>query len=658
MSGESAVSNDTTPKNGTNEQTKVDNLKQTAKNSNERRETIEKRTKEKKKEKSQNAEQERSTEKEKAEKTKENNSSKQINEDNTARRTELDDEKLNDQDPKNVQQKIETSIENKSDDEVRLSKEKRSDGKETAEATQDKTSRNPIKPIDDDTNDVDHSSHTVPDNSKENEMEESSELDNNKESGQNSNEGGQKIETSYVEKNDEVFRPSEGKRRERKESAVRDHENTSCGQIISAEDGSISDDPESVRANSRATDTENDIDERKKLGTKEESTKDLNEDEIGTSNEVKSDGEVESDVEDSSTKEERIDRNKTASVTKDEISSSEIKPIGDYTKFVDPSSQVIQEINLETDTEIDFDERKELGTKEGTAKDLNEGKIKTSEEAKCDGEDASTIEERIYLIDTASATNDKKSGCEIQAIVDYTTYLPPSSRVCRDHSLETEIETDVHKPKEKGTKKESAQILNEGRDKIETTNEMRSDGEVAATKEERSDLMGISWSTKDETSESEIKPIEDDPQYFAPSSQVVAEDSQATDTEIDVDVRKELGTKKENVNDINEGQDKIGTSKEFKCDGEDASTKEEGSDRNETASVTKDEITSSEVNPFENDTKYVAPSSREFASFKEEGRNGSTEANQDGTLSSDKNRLRMRRNCSILSLTSSSTVCP
>ncbi|GBO24522.1 hypothetical protein AVEN_237998-1 [Araneus ventricosus] len=634
MSGGSAVSNVATAKNDTNEQTqiKVDNLKQTAKNSNEGREKTEKRTKEKKKEKSQSADQERSTEKEETEKTKENNSSKQINENDTEssasvylvdvknkgevgqkskfeERRELNDEKWNVQDSNNLQQKIKTSIEYKSDDEVRSSKEKRSDGKETAEATQDKTSRNTIKPIDDDTNDVDHSSHTVPDNSKENEMEESSELDNNKDSGQNSNEGGQKIETSYDEKNDEGSWPSE------ESSDMIDTGSATKDEASESEKKPMQDDTKRVAPSSQvfddirqASEFETELDERKEIGTKEESSKDLNEglQKIETSIEMKSDDE------DASTKEERSDMNDTGSATTDEAYESEKKPMQDDTKFVSPSSELVLENSLQASTEAKVDERKEIGTKEESTKDLNEGidKIETSNEVKSDEEDASTKEERSDMIDTGSATKDEASESEKKPMQDDTKRVAPSSQVFDDIRQASETETELDERKEIGTKEESSKDLNEGLQKIETSIEMKSEDEDASTKEKRTNLIYTASATKDKTSEREKKPIEDDTKFVSPSSELVLENSLQASTEAKVDERKEIGTKEESTKDLNEGIDKIETSSGVKSDKEDASTKEESSDMIDTGSATKDERTESENKPMQDDTKDVAPSSQ------------------------------------------------
>ncbi|GBO24095.1 hypothetical protein AVEN_267235-1, partial [Araneus ventricosus] len=117
-------------------------------------------------------------------------------------------------------------------------------------------------------------------------------------------------------------------------------------------------------------------------------------------------------------------------------------------------------------------------------------------------------------------------------------------------------------------------------------------------------------STKDKASERKRKPIQDDTKHVAFSSQVIEDIRQASETETELDERKEILSKEESSKDLNEELDKIETSNGVKSDEEDASTKEESSDMMDTGPATKEETTESENKPMQDDTKDVAPSSQ------------------------------------------------
>ncbi|GBO24097.1 hypothetical protein AVEN_267236-1, partial [Araneus ventricosus] len=543
--------------------------------------------------------------------------------------------------------KIENSNGVKSDEEDASTKEERSDMIDTGSATTDEASESEKKPMQDDTKFVSPSSELVLENSlqasTESKVDERKEIGTKEESTNYLNEGIDKIETSDEMKSDEEDSSTKEERSDMNDtgSATKVETSESEKKPMQDETKHVARSSQIVEGIRQASETETEFDERKEIGTNEENYKDLNEeiDKIETSNEVKS------DEEDASTKEERSDLIDTGSATKDvtsesekkplqddskhvstssqvvedirqtfetetEISGSEIKPIGDDTKVVVPLSQVFQENSLETDTGIDFDERKELGTKEGSSKVLNEDKIETSKESKSDGVDASNKEKRTNLIYTASATKDKTSKREKKPIEDDTKDVAPSSQVVEDISQASETETELDERKEIGTTEESTKDLNKEIDKIETSNEVKSDEEDASTKEEGSDKIDTGSATKDEASESEKKPMQDDTKHVAPFSHVVADISQASETETELYERKEIGTKEESTKDLNEEIDKIETSNEVKSDEEYASTKEERSDLIDTGSATKDETSECEVKPNKVDTKYVDPSSQ------------------------------------------------
>ncbi|GBN32546.1 hypothetical protein AVEN_216023-1, partial [Araneus ventricosus] len=188
------------------------------------------------------------------------------------------------------------------------------------------------------------------------------------------------------------------------------------------------------------------------------------------------------------------------------------------------------------------------------------------------------------------------SESEIKPIEEDTKIDAPSSQIDTDNGLATDNDSEVGVQKGLGSKEESAKDLTEGQDKIEISNEVKSDIESASTIEERSDGTNTASVTKDEIPESEIKPNENDTEYVDPSSQVIQDNSMGPETEIDADERKELGNRKECPIDLNE--DEIETSKEVKSDGESASSEEERSDLIDIASATKDETSASEIKTY------------------------------------------------------------